>query len=317
MALFRRALRWLFLLLGFLVGVIVAIAAFFARYIIRPPRQPLWASPADMDLPYEDVSFPARDGLRLAGWFIPAADPLQRNGAAVVLVHGWPWNRLGESAEDMLSKLARMQRVDLLRLAHALHHEGYHVLMFDLRNHGESAAAPPVTFGLKEAGDLIGALAYLDARDEVDGRRIGVVGFSMGANTTLFALPQTDRIRAAVVVQPTTIAVFTRRYASDLLGLLGRLVLPLTEFFYQLAGGPAFSAVSPTFVASNAGETPVLFVQGEGDEWGSVTDVAEMAAVTPGARGPLFVESTHRVGGYQYAVDHPEVLATFFEQHLG
>ena len=63
--------------------------------------------------------------------------------------------------------------------------------MFDLRNHGESAAHPPVTFGQSEADDLLGALAYLSARPDVDPARLAAIGFSMGANAILYALPQT------------------------------------------------------------------------------------------------------------------------------
>ena len=94
MRLFRRVLRWVFFLFGLLVGMITAVAAFFAQRMIKPPRQRLWATPGDLGLAYKDIHFPAQDGIRLSGWFIPVADT-RRDGATVVLVHGWPWNRLG------------------------------------------------------------------------------------------------------------------------------------------------------------------------------------------------------------------------------
>lgn len=316
MGLFRRVLRWFFLLLGIGAGLATAVAAFFAQRLIRPPRQRLWATPGDLGLAYEDVHFPAHDGIRLSGWFIPAGAESGRQGATIVLVHGWPWNRLGTTAEDMLSGLDGSRPVDLLRLAYALHRAGYHVFMFDLRNHGASAAAPPVTFGWQEANDLLGALTYLNGRSEVDNKRIGAVGFSMGANTILYALPQTEQIKAAVAVQPTSAAVYARRYGAYMLGPLAKLVVPLSELIYQMAGGLRFAAMQPSFVASGAGPTPVLFVQGQGDRWGSPQDVTDMAHKTPQAKGPLFVESAHRFEGYQYVIDHPELVASFFEEHL-
>ncbi len=319
--LFRRVLRWIFLLLGVVVGLATAVAAFFAQRIIRPRRQRLWATPGELGLAYEDVHFPAKDGVRLSGWFIPAGAESKREEAdgqrpAVVLLHGFPWNRLGETAEDFLAGLEGSLPVDLLRLTLALHRDGYHVLMFDLRNHGESAAAQPVTFGWQEANDLLGALSYLNGRAEVNPDQIGAVGFSMGANTILYTLPQTEMIKAAVVVQPASVASYTRRYGTDMLGPLSKLVVPLTELFYTLAGGLRFSALQPAFPASGAGQTPVLYVQGEGDRWGSPQDVADMAARTLGAVGPLFVDSTHRFDGYQYIIDHPEVVTIFFEDQL-
>jgi len=316
MSLFRRVLRLLFLLGGFAVGVVTAVAAIFAKRAISPPRQRLWATPADLGLDYEDVQFPAQDGVRLAGWFVSAPADSRRKGGTVVLVHGWSWNRLGEAAADSVSTLSGASPVDLLRLAYALHQDGFHVFMFDLRNHGESAAQPPVTFGVQESHDLLGALTYLHGRSDVDSQRIGVIGFSMGANTLLYTLPKTNDIRAAIAVQPTTATVFARGMARYMMGPFGTAVVPLMELMYQAAGGQRLSAYQPSFAAAGAGETPVLYVQGKGDTWGSMEDVARMAAATPCAAGPLFVDSTHRFGGYQYLVDNPKIATAFFEQHF-
>lgn len=317
MKLFRRVLRLLFWILGGVLGIVTAAAAFMAQYMIRPARQRLWASPGDLDLDFEEVQFPAQDGVRLSGWFVPGKEERERDGAAIVLVHGWPWNRLGEAAENTLATLSGASPVDLLRLAFALQGEGYHVFMFDLRNHGQSAAHPPVTFGRDEANDLLGALTYLAGRSDVDRERIGVIGFSMGGNTLLYTAPQTDLIAAGIAVQPTTPAVFARRFANYLLGPLGGLAQPLAEFFYQMAGGSSLSAYQPAFAAAGAGKTPLLYVQGKGDEWGSTEDVAQMAAATPQVETVELVDTTHRFGGYQYLVDNPKRAVAFFEKHIG
>jgi dienelactone hydrolase len=315
MRLFRRVLRWFFFVSGLLAGLVTAVAAFLAQRMIKPPRQRLWATPGDLGLAYEDVNFPAQDGIRLSGWFIPAADG-RRDGATIILLHGWLWNRLGLMADDMVSGLDGSRPVDLLRLAFKLHQDGYHLLMFDLRNHGESAAAPPVTFGWQEANDLLGALAYLHGRSEVNPAHIGAVGFSLGANTILYTLPQTDGIKTAVAVQPVSIENYVGRYGQDLLGPLSVVTLPLVEAMYQASGGLRFAAMQPAFSAAGAGEVPVLFVQGEGDRWGSMVDVTQMADKVPQARDPLFVEASHRFDGYQYVVDHPEIVLDFLEGNL-
>lgn len=316
MRLFRRVLNWLFFLAGLLGGVVLAVVAFFSRYLIQPPRQPLWATPGDLGMDFEAVQFPAQDGVRLAGWFVPAKPNQSHDGATILLVHGWPWNRLGEAAEDMLSNINGAKPVDLLRLAYALHQEGYHLLMFDLRNHGESAAMPPVTFGQQEVRDVLGALDYLTLRPEVDNGRIGAVGFSMGANSVLYALSSTPAIRAAIAVQPTSPAVFAQGFAQDLLGPLGVIVLPLVEWVYKLAGGPGLRTIRPSSAVAQSGDIPILFVQGDGDQWGSVADVAQIAAAAANPTGPLVVKTTHRFGGYQYVVDNPKIVSAFFEQHL-
>ena len=211
---FRRSIRWFFWLLGLIVGIVTALAFAIAKRLVNPPRPALWATPGDLGLAYDDIQFPAQDGVRIAGWFIPAADTT-RKGATIVLIHGWPWNRLGEVADDLFSEITGRKPVDLLRLAFSLQQDGFNVLMYDMRNHGESAAAPPIAFGQDEASDLLGALAYLNARSDVDSERIGAIGFSMGANSLLYALPQTDRIKAGIAVQPMTASVYSQKYGRD------------------------------------------------------------------------------------------------------
>lgn len=318
MTTFRRTIRLFILILSVLAGLVAALVAYFSRMMISPPRKGLWATPADLGMPYEEVQFPARDGLRLSGWFIPAKESEENQAkSTLVMVHGWPWNRLGTSAETILTDLPGSSPLQLIHLAHALHGAGYQLLMFDLRNHGESAPAMPVTFGLHEANDLLGALDYLAGRQEVDRQRIGAVGFSMGANTILYALPRTDLIKAAVLIQPTSASVFSNRYATSFLGPFGRLIVFFAELVYQVAGGLRLSAFDPVFTAAGAGDTPVLYVQGKGDPWGSVDNVVQMAAATPNASKPILVESVGRFGGYQYVIDNPEVIETFFQEQIG
>jgi len=316
MILFRRMLRLLFVLAGLLAGLVAVLAAYFARQLVSPPRLRLWVTPGELGMPYDNVQFPALDGIRLSGWFIPAPAHSRRKGATVIMVHGWPWNRLGTTAVSLLDKLTNSQSVELIRLAHALHQDGFNVLMFDLRNHGESAAAPPVTFGIEESKDLLGAVAFVKTRPEVDPQRIAAIGFSMGGNTVLYSLPQTREIQAAVAVQPTSVGGFAERYGRDNLGPLATFILPLAEMLYRMKGGRPFHDIRPGSASAHAGRVPVLYIQGSGDAWGSAADVAQMAAATPNPSGPLFVESTHRFDGYQYLLNNPQIATAFFEQHL-
>lgn len=316
MNLFRRVIRLVIFLLGLLAGLVVALVVFISRQLISPSRQRLWAVPSDAGLEYLDVDFPARDGLRLSGWFLPVANGDAAPKPSVILAHGWTWNRLGDSGETLLSNISGGLQVDLLRVAYELHEADYHVLMFDLRNHGQSASGGPVTFGLQESNDLLGALDYLATREDVDQERIGVVGFSIGANAMLFSLPHSDRIAAGVAVQPTSPGPFAARYARDLLGPLGAPVLALVGLVYQQAGHLPLAAIEPVMAAGGSGETPILYIQGTGDRWGSVSNVAQMAAKSPKSVDPLFVETHHRYGGYRHAVQHPETLRAFFAEHL-
>jgi pimeloyl-ACP methyl ester carboxylesterase len=315
MSVMRFLIRLFLLILGLVVGLMAALAAIIARFMISPPRQTLWASPEDFNMQYENLEFPARDGLRLSGWFIPVQG--QGSPPTLIIVHGWPGNRLGTALEGTLAGIPGNPSIELLPLAEELHAAGYQLLMFDMRNHGLSASARPVTFGLREANDLLGAIDCLGSRPDVDSRRIGVVGFSAGANALLYALPRTAGIAAAVAIQPVTPAVFSQRYADYFLGPLGKLVTLMTELMYRVAGGLRWSAIDPVFAAVGAGNTPVLYIQGRGDPWGSVENVAQMAAATANAAEPLFVEVGGRGGAYKHVIENPEILDAYFREHLG
>ena len=315
---FRRIYRLILLFLGVLVGMVTASTVFMLRMLISPPRQALWSTPADLGMPFENVQFPARDGTRLSGWFIPGSEAAgEKHGITLVIVHGWPWNRLGTSAETILTDLPGSSPVQLIHLAHALHRKGYQLLMFDLRNHGQSAYGGPVTFGLREASDLLGALDYLSVRSDVNQQQIGVIGFSLGANALLYALPQIDLIQAAIAVQPTSAPIFLARYTHYLLGPLSKPVVALVSLLYQALAGLRLNSIDPIFAVAGSGDTPILYVQGTGDPWGSVDNVKQMIQATPNAVHPQFVETSGRYGGYQFVLDNPELVSSFFREQIG
>ena len=76
---------------------------------------------------------------------------------------------------------------------------------------------------------------------------------------------------------------------------MGRIPLAITALIYQAVSGLRLSAIEPIFAASGASTTPVLYVQGTGDKWGSVENVADMVKATPNALEPILVETIERI----------------------
>ena len=177
-------------------------------------RAPIERTPAEVGLDYEDVAFKAGDGVDLKGWFIPSGET---RGPAVVLVHGWMWNRVGNVA----GKVPVDDRdVDFLPVTKALHDAGFGVLLFDLRRHGESEQSRHlVTFGPIEARDFVGAVNYLRSRADVDGQRIGALGISMGGSIALHGAPDCQPIKALLAYQPSTVPVFNANFCEDQFGV--------------------------------------------------------------------------------------------------
>jgi len=141
-----------------------------------PPEFPYWRDPADAYLYYRDVTLTTADGLDLAAWYVPVADP---SAPTVLLCHG-----LHDSKWTML------------RLVPWLHDAGYNVLLFDFRGHGGSDPKP-TTIGPQEVLDVQAALDWLQAQDVGD--RVGGLGMSLGAAALVNAAVQDDRLDALIL----------------------------------------------------------------------------------------------------------------------
>jgi len=218
-------------------------------------------TPRDAGLDYEEVGFDSTDDkVRLGGWFIPSG---QGTGPAVVFVHGWLWNRLG-NVEGQVP--VDDKSVDFLPAATALHEAGYHVLLFDLRNHGESGRKLPITYGLRESNDVQGALAYLRHRSDVDPDRIGILGCSMGANAAIYGAAASPPVKAILAVQATRVMRFNHNYSTDEFGAIGPWLLKPVNPLYRLIGAPSLADEDPAVPAARLTDTVVKYVQATGDQ---------------------------------------------------
>ena len=166
------------LVIALLASTYAALSVYKAYSYTTTPRQTLsGASPADDGLQFETVTFPsaANDGMQLAGWWIP-----NPNGHRVlILVHGRYENKSA-----------------YLALARPLWEQGYNVLLFDLRGHGQSTYVP-CTYGLKEQWDVIGAARFAQQKG-FSASSIGVIGWSLGGASTLMAMGSSNDFAAAV-----------------------------------------------------------------------------------------------------------------------
>jgi pimeloyl-ACP methyl ester carboxylesterase len=167
----------LFALGSVLVAAYVVLPIGFAAQDIRPPARfaVCCVTPADLGLPYENVTFRTSDGLTLSGWYIPS-----KNGAAIIAAHARNGNRTG-----------------MIYHAGFLAQRGYGVLLFDLRGHGDSDGKLWL-YGWQGHLDVLGALTYLQNRPDVNPNRIGAVGLSAGAEAVLHAAAVNDQIEAVV-----------------------------------------------------------------------------------------------------------------------
>lgn len=184
---------WLFVTIGavvvLIVGAMIGIALTVGWRLTHPPRKPVTMQPEMFQITaYESVWFPSRDpNIRLSGWYIRAEENgVRSNGHTLIFAHGYGQNRL----EPHLPALS---------LASKLLVAGYDVLLFDFRNAGMSEGTL-TTVGLYEQRDLLGAIDYVNGR--FPHQRIALIGFSMGAATSLLVAAGDERVRAVVADSP-------------------------------------------------------------------------------------------------------------------
>jgi uncharacterized protein len=282
------------------------------KLLIRGYRGPLDRTPDSVGLRYEDVAFTSTGKpIDLRGWFLPRDD--EGPGPVVFFVHGWPWNRLGNRTGLIP---INDRSVDFLVPAKALHEAGFHVLLFDLRNHGESGGSPPVTYGPREAHDFAGAVEYLRGRPDVDRERIGTIGCSMGGNIILYGLPISPPVKAALAIQPVRLAHFNAKFAKTEFPAIAKMMGASTELMFRALRAPSPSKHDPAVPARDAGNTIVRYVQGTGDQWGTMSDVEDMLAATPNGLDLVRYPTTERYEGYRYIETATDDVVAFFRQYL-
>jgi dipeptidyl aminopeptidase/acylaminoacyl peptidase len=156
------------------LGLLVYLVDRQLDVLLAPVRQPITRTPANLGLPYQDITLTSRDGLKVAGWYIPGARP-----QGIILIHGVNANRMA-----------------MLPTAALLAEAGFHLLLLDLRGHGESGESLN-SYGYYEALDAQVGADYLSALPEVE--RIGVLGVSLGGAAVARAAAEDSRLQAVVI----------------------------------------------------------------------------------------------------------------------
>jgi dienelactone hydrolase len=173
----------------------------------HPKRFPVCCvTPADYGLTYESVSFITADGLTIRGWYVPS-----QNKAVIIYLHSF-----GST------------RAQMVGLSAALAQHGYGALLIDLRAHGESDGEV-LPYGGPEAEDVVAAVKFLQSRADVDPERIGVLGWSLGAQTAILGAARTDAIKAVVSDAPGATTQEDWVYPS----LSDKFFIPMDFLFYH------------------------------------------------------------------------------------
>ncbi|MFA5293681.1 MAG: alpha/beta fold hydrolase [Phycisphaerae bacterium] len=150
-----------------------------------------------MDMEYRQVYFNAKDGARLDGWFIPSSTRV--SDSSVIIVPGRsPTKNLFLSYAKILSDT------------------GYNVFLFDLRGNGNSSGHK-YSFGIDEAGDVLGAIDYLKNNRPESSRYVFGFGINEGASALIAAASEDERFTGVVIDNASGYDVSLPEWVSDYL----------------------------------------------------------------------------------------------------
>jgi uncharacterized protein len=269
-------LRWLgdALLVASLLplGAAAAFCVALSYKIYHPPRRRNRPAP-ETSLALDAARIRTRDGVALAAWIARRPEPK----GTVVICHEWGSHKATK-----------------LKHAEFLHAAGYDVALFDLRNHGESAADRSWgQMSRRYTDDLEAVIQHVAADPELGTRPIAVLSFSFSTFPTMHCRARRDPrgLRALVFdsgpgwdegeITANFLAHFGKEHFPA--WLRGPLLFPFaaglarrlaTRLLHVTHWPPALEQVS----------TPMLFICGEADPIMPPASVRPFARAAPRAR---------------------------------
>jgi pimeloyl-ACP methyl ester carboxylesterase len=274
------------------------LAAIIPLYLIRINMTPhrldgAHPSPADFKIPHETIDVIASDGVAIRAWLLIA----DTGAPVVIVVHGKGASKSG-----------------LLNMGRVLHRAGFHVLLPDLRGHGESGEAL-LTFGLMESLDIEAALGALKRRPYLDATRIGLYAHSMGTAAALMGAGRDPGARAAVfdsgydALEPLIVDIGSNVYG------LPRWLAQGGVAAFRLLTGHAASEVNPAAILRER-PLPCLFFHSAAD---GTIPFARGRALYNAASGPkewIETNGAHTGAWGEDPEGYEQRVVAFFEKHL-
>lgn len=254
-------------------------------------------TPSAYHLPYEDVAFPATDGLNLSGWLMP----VEKAKGIIVLCHGVFEDRTG-----------------LMDLAPVFREAGYSVLAFDFRQRGKSGRKRN-TIGKDEVNDLLGAVRYLRQRIDTQHLPIGVVGASMGGAVALMGTARCRDIKAVVADSAyAQMEHAIRQHLWLFFGPFQPLLARLTLWHGKRLLGFEPKSVSVENEIGRISPRPILLIHSRRDFmiWSSEAQRLYKSANEPKELW-LLPRGRHTKGRYLYPRQYREKVVRFFNNALG
>lgn len=288
-------------------------AKFIADLMTKPGKSPVFGNPKDFGLEYEDVIFKASDGVTLSGWLVKG-----RADKVIIQTHfGIQCSRSGYTPRGKGLIKGWPKDIEFLKHVKQLVEAGYSVLMYDLRNHGNSGEGTCewVTGGPEEYKDVIAAVDYISNHPDYKDSKIGLLSICMGANSTTYAygieggLQEYKNIKALMAIQPIGYTEFLQA-----LGIPKFLIIRANKFNLK-RGGKDFNSTCLPQVKSIT--VPAIVIQNQNDPWTNMNWVKQFYDNLAVEKEKFWIDGKKkRFAAYDYFGNSPEKMLEFFNTQM-
>ena len=290
--------------------------------IVQPMRSFLHKTPTDYGMTgWYDLVIPSDDGTPLEAWYIPAKGG--ESNKLIIFNHALPMCRSGFPGHfgPPWSNYDAVEIDFVIQYKH-LTEAGYNVLTYDIRNHGNSAAANGGLSGIGqwEWRDCVGVKKYVDTHPQLSKMTVGLYSQCMGGNSQYHAIYRRPEIFANVrcMVSPMVVSMAAIYDAfSELQGV--RQYQELIDLELMKMGAFVAAEMTPHLCAASV-KMPVLMVQVLEDEWTRNPEDAQTTFDLLGSTDKelFWIENTKKrfKDGYNYFGRHPEKVLSFFANHM-
>ena len=290
------------------------LTRYLSDMMVKPHQSPLFDNPENYDLKYEDVAFEASDGVTIRGWLIDGG-----NDKIIIQSHfGVQCNRAGYCPEGKGIIKPWKQNISFLRQAKQLVSMGYSVLMYDMRNHGESdtGTTPWITWGPEEAKDIIAAVDFIESHSIYKDAKIGLLSICMGSAISTYAfgmengLRNYKNIKAMIAVQPLQYQKFV-----DAFGMPRFLQRSSAKLNKQRTG---IDMVQTSFLDDVCQiNVPTLVVQNSNDPWTEMSFVGSYYANLTVEKQMLLLDlEKNRFAAYEHLDSNLNGIYEWFDKYM-
>jgi predicted alpha/beta-fold hydrolase len=280
--------------------------------MIKPGKSPVFETPADYKMEYENVSFKTADGVTLSGWLVKG----NTNKVVIQSHFGVQCSRSGYTVEgkNFMSKSLWSTDIPFLKQVKHLNDKGYSVLMYDMRNHGNSEKTGWITWGKEERKDIVAAIKFINEHPSYQEADIHLLSICMGQAISTFAfglekeMKNFKNLKSMVSVQPLTYDYFMKS-----MGLPQFMINSTNKYNKKRNTDLTGDSFLPYVKDINV---PTLVIQNENDPMTNMGMVKDYYNNLQVEKEILWLDLEKKRGAaYAWLGNHPEQVSAWFDKH--